>query len=297
MAEEIVGRLKPGTRLKDTYTIDSYIGAGAFGCVYKARHRFLGMQAVKVFHEKALPENGENEFFNEAFILSKINHPNVVRVFEANVDKVDGENLYYISMELVHGSSIKQILEDSIRLDIETATRVAIDICWGLSAAHEMNPAVVHRDVIPSNVLVTKGESGVGAKVVDFGVSAFVNPLTRVTGAAGVLAYMPLEAFKGYEVPASDIFSVGMVLFQMLTGTVPYKLVGLDATRTVEQARKVIVEAREAGPKKASEYNSKISAKLDWIILKALSPNLNQRFSSGREMAVELEGYLRSAFP
>src|SRR3989338_7560545 len=154
------------TKIKDTYTIDDLLGAGAFGAVYKARHKYLGFQALKIFHQGSIPKEQEAELFNEAYILSKLTHENVVRVYEANTFMFNGNRRCYVAMEYVDGVSLDKFISNEVRISPDIAIEIQKGICRGLAQAHRLEPPVVHRDVKPQNVMMfhKKGTPGVNRK-------------------------------------------------------------------------------------------------------------------------------------
>src|SRR3989338_925922 len=119
------------TKIRDTYTVDNFLGAGAFGAVYKARHKYLGFQALKIFHPGSIPKEQETELFNEAYILSKLTHENVVRIYEANTFTFNSNRYCYIAMEYVEGCSLDKYLEKEVRLSLDLALDIQKGICAG----------------------------------------------------------------------------------------------------------------------------------------------------------------------
>lgn len=278
----IVDRFPRFTEIRETYTVDAFLGQGAFGAVYKVRHRFLGIQALKVFHPGSIVADKEAELFNEAFILAKIAHDNVVRVFEANAFRYDGRRFYYIATEFVNGLSLAEYIENKVRLSIEEAFALQKDICRGLSQAHKMSPPVVHRDVKPHNILLLIKDGKASAKVADFGLAQHVDPETRLITAGGTLAYMPPEGFWNYESPASDVFSAGIVFYLMLTGVPPYVMPAETYTQKA-QAEAAIKASRNKIPPAPSSFNSDLDKEIDAIVLKALAVNMNDRYQDASE--------------
>ena len=187
--------LSPGDIVKDTYTVDRFIGAGAFAEVYRVRHKFLGLQAIKILRPDKINENEQSAFISEATILSNITHPNVVRVFEANSFKKADLELFFIAMEYVSGETLFQLLRRKIRISLPLAISIQRDMCAGLSIAHRQNPPVIHRDIKPQNILLSYDTSTPIGKVSDFGVAKAVNPITRMTDSAGTITYLPPEGF------------------------------------------------------------------------------------------------------
>jgi len=271
------------TKIRDTYSIDRFLGEGAFGGVYKARHKYLGIQALKIFHPGSLSKEQEPILFNEAYILSRITHDNIVRVYEANTFQYDNHKYCYIAMEYVEGGTLADYINSEIKVPIEIAIGIQKDICCGLSKLHSAEPPLVHRDVKPQNVMLSVKKRKLVAKVSDFGLAKHVDPVTRITEAVGTLAYLPPEGFWDYESPASDVFSMGIIFYTMVTGIPPYKMPsGYQATKKNE-IKSAIKASRNKIPPPPSQFNLDLDNGIDEIILKALAPDIKNRFATAQE--------------
>ena len=278
-------------KIRDTYSIDRFLGEGAFGGVYKVRHKYLGIQALKIFHQGSISKEQEPALFNEAFILSRITHENVVRVYEANTFTYNDNRYCYVAMEYVDGGTLADYIESEIKLSIETAIKLQKDICCGLSKLHNTKPPLVHRDVKPQNIMLSMQNNNLVAKVSDFGLAKHVDPVTRITEAAGTLAYLPPEGFWDYESPASDVFSSGIIFYIMVTGIPPYKMPsGYQATQKNE-IKTAIKASRNKRPDPPSKFNTDLDSEIDKIILKALEPDIKNRFSTAREFYNAIDQY------
>ncbi len=285
-------RLPKFFQIKDTYTVDAVLGEGAFGTVYKVRHKYLGIQALKIFHPGSINTANEASLFNEAFILSKIAQENVVRVFEANTFEHNSCCLYYIATEFVNGPTLDQYIQDQVRLPLGLAFNMQKDICRGLVQAHKMSPPVVHRDVKPSNILLLINGKSFNAKVADFGLAKHVDLQTRLTTAGGTLAYMPPEGFWNYQSPASDVFSAGIIFYLMLTGVPPYVMPAETYTQKV-QAEAAIKASRSKIPSPPSTFNTNLDKELDSIVLKALANDTRERYQNAEEFLEAISSYER----
>ena len=275
--------------VRETYTIVNFLGRGAFGEVYKTRHRFLGLQAMKVFYSGVLSEK-EDDLFNEAWVLSEITHPNVVRVFDANSLSVGGKDYHYVTMEFVNGQSLADFyLGDSV--PIATTLKLMCDICDGLSQAHSKSSPIIHRDIKPQNIMIKKEDKGYVAKVSDFGLAQHVNSQARLLNAAGTLPFMAPEGFWNYATPASDIFSAGIVFYLMLTKDFPFYIPESKVSYTRSNLEKTLIETRRIPPKPPSSINKEVTADIDEVILKALAFEVKNRYQT----AMELGGALRNA--
>ena len=283
--------LSPGDIVKDTYTVDRFIGAGAFAEVYRVRHKFLGLQAIKILRPDKINENEQSAFISEATILSNITHPNVVRVFEANSFKKADRELFFIAMEHVSGETLFQLLKRKIRISLPLAISIQRDMCAGLSIAHRQNPPVIHRDIKPQNILLSYDTSTPIGKVSDFGVAKAVNPITRMTDSAGTITYLPPEGFWGYHTPASDVFSAGIVFYQMITGISPWTINLKDVGDDISLLETTVLKARKHKPQKPSSINSQCDKLLDEIVLKAISEDQSLRFRDAIEFLNALIDY------
>ena len=279
------------TKIRDTYTVVDFLGEGAFGGVYKVRHKFLGIQALKIFHPGSIAPEQESDLFTEAFMLLKFTDENVVRVYDANTFELNGSRYCYIAMEYVGGGTLAHFIEQKVRLPVEQAFKIQKDICCGLALAHKMNPPVVHRDVKPQNIMLSMSGNDVMAKVSDFGLANHVDPVTRVIAAAGTLAYMPPEGFWNYQTPASDVFSAGIILYMMLTGVSPFKMPSGYQQTIKSEIRMAIQASRNQIPSPPSKYNTALDRKIDSVVLKALDPNLKKRYSDAGEMLKAIDSY------
>lgn len=279
--------------IRDTYTITGFLGEGAFGGVYQVRHKYLGLQALKVFHPGSIAAEQEFELFSEAYLLSKFTHPNIVRVYEANTFEFNGQKYSYIAMEYVNGGTLSDFLDKKGCLSPELAFSIQKDICRGLALAHQMDPPVVHRDIKPQNIMLgLEKQQKLVAKVSDFGLAKHVDPLTRVAKGAGTLAFMPPEGFWDYETPASDVFSAGIIFYMMLTGIPPYEIpAGCNSTQR-QELQAAIKSSRNKIPNPPSKYNLLLDKALDPIVLRALEPDIKKRYKTATEFLSTVENYI-----
>jgi serine/threonine protein kinase len=280
----MIQSLSVGSTVRDTYTILEKLGEGAFSEVFLVRHRFLGLQAMKVFKSNSLTPTSDQ--FKEAFILSKVAHPNIVRIFEANkITGTHGERSY-VTMEHAAGGTLYSFLLSRPRLAPEMGVNIQKQICAGLSAAHSQKPPIIHRDVKPQNILLTNKESDFTVKVADFGLAKNIDPKLRMVSAAGTLLYMPPEGFHHYETPASDVYSAGIIFYEMLTGKFPFP----EVNYTNEQEFRLgLAKTRTLLPPAPSQVVRGIGASYDEVCLRALQPDVKKRFQSASEFLSAVE--------
>src|SRR5471030_1802322 len=193
------------------YKILSTIGSGGFGTVYLAEYTWIDKKvALKVPHKQGLDFG---ELLREPRLLATLNHPNIVTILTAEKH----ENVFFIVMEYVPGETLEAIITRDGALDMTRALDYTCQICNAVDHAHKQG--VLHRDLRPSNVLV--GENGI-LKVADFGTSRFLEIAAHGTTVIGSPPYMAPEQFHGKAVFASDVYSLGVTMYQMLTGMMPY---------------------------------------------------------------------------
>lgn len=275
---------KPGEMIKDTYEIDRFIGEGAFAEVYRAKHKYLGLQALKIMKPGILRDVDHSSFISEATILSKFTHPNIVRVFEANSFERNKSLIFFIAMEFISGENLFQLMKRKIRVPFNTAINIQREICAGLAVAHNLKPPLIHRDIKPHNILLHYESDMPTAKVSDFGVSKIADPKTNMTNSAGTITYLPPEGFWNFHTPASDVFSAGIIFYQMITGMAPwlydFSNINMDNNDEIETA---VLKSRKTSPQKPSSVNQNCDAYLSDLILKSISEKPENRFKNAIE--------------
>jgi beta-lactam-binding protein with PASTA domain/predicted Ser/Thr protein kinase len=257
--------------LGDRYELLEKIGEGGMSYVYKARCRILDrIVAVKILKEEFSGDLAfVGKFKTEAMAAARLSHPNIVNIYDVGQQ----DDIYYIVMEYVEGKTLKQVIAEQAPLPVERAVDIAVMICDGVGHAHEKG--IIHRDIKPHNILITN--SGM-VKVADFGIAQAISKKTITYGGniIGSVHYISPEQAKGEPIsPASDIYSVGCVLYEMLTGKIPF-----DAESPVTVALKHIHD--EAVPPR--EINDRIPAGLEAVIYQAMEKIPSKRFSSAEQM-------------
>ncbi len=284
-------KLPAGEVIRDTYTIESVLGEGAFGVVYKVRHKFLGFQALKVFHPEKVSQAVANNFLNEAVILSKITHPNVVRVFEANHFDLDGTSVAYVVMEYVPSGTLAAYIHKKAHLEPPLAIAIILMICRGLAQVHQLNPPIIHRDIKPHNIMLDTTTVEIIAKVSDFGQAQPADPVTLLAQSAGTLAYMAPEGFWNYKSLASDVYSVGMIFYMLLTGTSPFKMPPQEKYSNTKEVERAVRKSRSVVIKRPSTLREGLDRQLDQIVLKSLAYDAENRYQNAQEFLLALEEY------
>jgi eukaryotic-like serine/threonine-protein kinase len=269
----------------ERYELVHALGAGGMGHVYLARDSVLLREvALKVLDERyAETEEFVERFRREAKAAASLSHPNIVAVYDYGEDE---RGAPYIAMEHVPGGTLKDRIWERGKLPPRVAAGVALQIASALEAAHERG--IVHRDVKPENVLVS--EEG-NVKVADFGIARAAEA-TAVTAASVVLGsvrYLSPEQAKGEEVgPPSDLYSLGVVLYEMLTGRLPF-----EAENPIATAMKHVTEE----PPSPRELDPTIPKALEAITLKLLKKDPNHRYESATELAEDLKRLLVGPIP
>ena len=247
------------------YRILSPLGSGGFGTVYLAQDTWIDKKvAIKVPHRQANLDFGE--LLHEPRLLAALNHPNIVSVLTA--EKQDG--IFFIVMEYVPGETLEGVIIRDGTLDLTRALDFTCQICNAVDHAH--GQGVIHRDLRPGNVLVT--EQGL-IKVADFGTSRFLEIAAHGTTVIGSPPYMAPEQFDGKAVFASDLYSLGVTMYQMLTGTLPY-----DTPSPADLDRLMTGELVSAPRLR----NPKIPKAVSDVILKAMAPEITARYQRAGDL-------------
>jgi serine/threonine protein kinase len=210
-------RYVPGTTLDERYRIVSPLGKGGMGEVYRAEDLKLGQTVALKFLPKSLARNEEAlaRFTREVRLARQVSHPNVCRVFD--IGEIDGQT--FLTMEFVDGEDIASLMRRIGRLPADKALEIARQVCAGLAAAHEHG--IIHRDLKPANIMLD-GRGRV--RITDFGLAGLSAEVQGENARAGTPAYMSPEQFSGGEVtPKSDLYSLGLVMYEIFTGKRPYE--------------------------------------------------------------------------
>lgn len=245
------------------YQVLSNLGSGGFGTVFLARDTWIDKKvAIKVPHR----QGGDfDELLQEPRLLAALDHPNIVSIITA--EKTDG--VFFIVMEYVKGESLEGVLDRDKALDVPRALNFVAQVLKGVEHAHRAQ--ILHRDLRPANVLVS--ESGV-AKVADFGTSRLLEK-SHATTVIGSPPYMAPEQFHGKSVFASDVYSIGVTVYQMLTGELPYNT---PQPGDIER----LMRGELISPPRLK--NSKIPKAINDIVLRALDPDLTARYQRAADL-------------
>ena len=267
--------LREGMFLADRYEIIEQIGTGGMADVYKAKcHKLNRYVAIKVMKsEFSQDKTFVSKFWAEAQSAAGLVNPNVVNVYDVGVEN----GIYYIVMELVEGITLKKYIEKRGKLPYKEAVSIAIQVANGMDAAHQHN--IVHRDIKPQNIIISKEGK---VKVTDFGIAKVASSATINTSASmGSVHYIsPEQARGGYSDERSDIYSLGITIFEMLTGTVPF-----DGDSAVAVAVQHIQDSIPA----PSQLVEGIPVSVDKIVLKCTQKKTDRRYQSASELIAALK--------
>ncbi|MDX2269129.1 MAG: serine/threonine-protein kinase [Bryobacter sp.] len=273
--EALEGRFAPGTLLNGRYRIIALLGKGGMGEVYRATDLTLGQSVALKFLPKLSGSDPRvlERFHNEVRIARQVSHPNVCRVYDIG----EAEGLVYLSMEYVDGEDLSTLLRRIGRLPGEKATEIARKICAGLAAAHDQG--VIHRDLKPHNVMLNKrGE----VLICDFGLAALPDEISPAEYRQGTPAYMAPEQIKGTGVTAqSDIYSLGLVLYELYTGKRPYAGANLQELLAQQEAMSMT---------SMTSHASDIEPAVENIIKRCLDPEPTRRPASALQVSMALPG-------
>ena len=269
-----------GKMLDNRYEILDVIGVGGMAVVYKAYcHRLHRFVAIKVL-KKDLASDAEfrRRFHEEAQAVAMLSHPNIVSVYDVS----KGDDLDYIVMELIDGITLKQYMEKRGQLNWREALHFITQIMKALSHAHSRG--IIHRDIKPQNIMVLRDGS---VKVADFGIACLANSANTLTQEAlGSVHYMSPEQARGDRTDArSDIYSAGVVLYEMLTGRLPFE---------GDNAVSVAIQHLSSVPLSPREINPDVPEALELICMKAMASDLEKRYASADEMLADLEEFRKN---
>jgi serine/threonine-protein kinase len=290
-----------GAMISDRYELGDRLGSGGMSTVYGATDRVLERTvAVKVLAEHLSDdEKFVARFRREALAVAKLIHPNIVQVYDTGVD----EGRHYIVMEFVEGRSGAQLLQTEGRLGAATSVQIGVQACSGLEYAHRQG--IIHRDVKPGNLMVIGGPAGrksragghdpptgeMTVKLADFGIAraAEQTRLTQVGSVVGTAAYLAPEQARGEEAsPAADVYALGVVIYQLLTGRLPW-----EGSTLAELA----IRRENERPLSPSSYDPSVPDELSTAVLRGLEGDVANRYRTAREFSAALRSGLSGIEP
>lgn len=290
------------TRISDRYELGDRLGSGGMSTVYRATDAVLERTvAVKILAEHLSDDDKfVARFRREALAVARLIHPNIVQVYDTGVDR----DRHYIVMEYVEGRSVAQLLQTRGPLGGESGVEIGVQACAGLEYAHRQG--IIHRDVKPGNLMVIGGPAGkrrsggsahepetgdMTVKLTDFGIARATEQtrLTQVGSVVGTAAYLAPEQARGDEAtPAADVYALGVVLYQVLTGRLPWEGSTLAELATRRENER---------PLPPTSYDPDVPETLSVAVLRSLEPNPAARYGSARELARALRSGLSGVEP
>jgi serine/threonine-protein kinase len=290
------------TTISDRYVLGDRLGSGGMSTVYRATDRVLERTvAVKILAEHLSDdEKFVARFRREALAVAKLIHPNIVQVYDTGVDAAR----HYIVMEYVEGKSVAQLLQTKGRMGPDAAVEIGVQACGGLEYAHRQG--IIHRDVKPGNLMVIGGPAGrrkressahepptgeMTIKLTDFGIAraSAQTRLTQVGSVVGTAAYLAPEQARGEEAsPAADVYALGVVLYQILTGRLPW-----EGSTLAELA----IRRENERPLPPTSYDPDVPETLSRAVLRSLEGDRDARYSTARELSQALEDGLAGREP
>lgn len=277
-----------GKVIQDRYRIDSMIAKGSMGVVYKATQELIGREvAVKVLHGYLIDdEESTKRFHKEAKAASRLNHPNITTLYDYGVL---GRGQPYIVMDLLRGCSLSDVLKQRDYLPLDEALIIFRQVCDALGEAHKRG--VVHRDIKPENIMLEYTDKGVNVKVVDFGIAKFlqeqddtIGKITKTGTVCGSPTYMSPEQCDDNKIDhRSDLYSLGIVLYETITGRVPFSNKDIYAVMTMH-VRDVPAPLRQMRP------DLDFPAYLQAVVDRALAKSPDDRYQSAAELFEALQG-------
>ncbi len=270
--------------LANRYKIEEKIGEGGMAVVYRGYDNILNRSVtVKVLRAQfALDDNFVRRFKREAQSAASLSHPNVVNIYDVG----EQEGTHYIVMEYIDGKSLKELITEKGKLPVNEAVQIARQICEALVSAHKNN--IIHRDIKPHNILLTRDGR---VKVTDFGIAKAVTAATVTYDNNVVMGsvhyFAPEQAKGGLAGEKADIYSLGIVLYEMLTGEVPF---------SGETPISVALQHLQENIKSPVEKNSEVSSSLEKIILKAVQKDPVLRYESAEDMLEDINMYINQGY-
>ena len=283
-----------GSTIDGKYRIESKLGEGGMGAVYCATRMLIGdVVAIKVLHtEQVADQQAIERFRREAQAAARLKHPSVVTIHDFGVIN---KNLAYLVMELVEGDSLRSIIKQHGPLTPSAAAEITSQVCAALEDAHHRH--IVHRDLKPDNIIVTASQAGLRVKVLDFGIAKLrdlpvsADSLTQTGTVIGTPRYMSPEQCMGEELDGrSDIYSLGIILYEMLSGVVPFNAPSLTA---------LIMQQVNQAPPSLRAININITPAIEQVVMWALDkrpearPQTAGALAQALRNAVNGEGYAR----
>ncbi len=259
------------------YEVTGELGQGAMGVVYRARDplidRIVAIKTINLSLASDEKEEYEGRFYQEARAAGRLNHPNIVTIYDVG----KSGDIAYIAMELLQGRELRDIMNDGTLIPVDQVLDITAQVALGLAYAHEHE--IVHRDVKPSNIMVIRDGH---VKITDFGIARMASAAVRTQSGMvlGSPKYMSPEQVMGRSIDErSDIFSLGVMLYEMLTGQAPFN---------GDNVNTIMYQTLNAIPLPPNEINPAVPEMLNFILVKALAKSLDDRYQNAKDFADDL---------
>lgn len=293
-----------GKTLQRKYLLEEYKGGGNFGAIFKSYQQFLGVKvrrvAVKLSKDTGFDIDKAKDIFADVFMLAEAMdemtdaeaRSHLVHVYDAGI-LPEESNRIFVVMEYIQGTNLAQQFESfHCRVPANLLLKWTHQICCALKGLHTLVPPLIHRDLKPDNILLG---IDLNVRVVDFGLAARLMYKGYVPGSIGTIKYMAPETIKGESVPASDVYSIGLVMYEGLTGQLPFAQlippVNLPQPMHIDWLYKQMSTIRPSPP---SSLNNTVTSQLDAIVLRCLKFNPSERFSNAGELLKALDNLYTS---
>ncbi|MBN2547795.1 MAG: serine/threonine protein kinase [Anaerolineales bacterium] len=283
--DEEIRLLKDGQVIGQSYTIERFLGEGAFAEVYRVRHRFLGRQAMKVFKATGMSIEEIEQMLQEAVLLSQIHHRNIIQVFDANIAETSKGLCGYFTMEYLAGGSLDHHWKSfGLKLmPVENAVDIVRQASRGIAVGHSEKPPIVHRDIKPQNMLIGYDAGGMRVCVSDFGLAKRANPMTLMVSAKGTRVFKAPETFKDYQKDScmGDVWALGCTLYLLLTDRFPFGDPGQASLVDDFNFDQPLIPP--------SQLNIQVDPGLDQIVCRCLAIHPKNRYPSAIQLLADLE--------
>ena len=271
-----------GSIIGNRYEILEKVGTGGMADVYRAKdnrlNRFVALKVLKT--EYSEDTKFVSKFRQEAQAVAAITHPNIVSVYDVGEE----EGMHYIVMEFVDGITLRRYIDQKGKLKVKEAVGIALQIAAGLDAAHAHN--IIHRDIKPQNILISRDGT---AKVSDFGIAKAASSNTITANAMGSVHYIsPEQARGGFSDEKSDIYSLGVTLYEMLSGTIPF---------TGESAVAVALAHIQEDATPLAAIDATIPRGLSNIVAKCMQKKTEMRYASAAALIADMKMFLQDPYP
>jgi len=264
-------KLDPGIVVSEFYRLERHIGTGAHGSVWEVQHKVLGSLAMKIFNDP--PGEDVVSLLREAQALSGINHPHIIRVYEVRILDLNEGPRAFLTTQLMREGSLEDLLGIEVRFSVKLAIDITAQLLSALATIHSLKPAVIHRDIIPSNIFIESLDP-MSIKLGDFAIAQPVVAGLDLVPVGGVFRYFAPESAHGYMTPRTDLYAVGLLLYKMLTGSFAFPEPQVDPSQNLQ----AYLQQREQPPRPPSSLRRSLGPGVDGLVLRALAPRPQDRF-------------------